>query len=124
MLAMLCWACAYWATDKKSGYSLLNAKAETVAEKPSFREAFKKQRCIVPARGIDEWRKIDARTKQPSAIVMRDRSIFGFRGLDSSLVSSMLRGISSPTCGLSLITLVGGKLLVSHEADQPFLHPR
>jgi putative SOS response-associated peptidase YedK len=90
-----------WATDKKSGYSLLNAKAETVAENPSFREAFKKQRCIIPARGIDEWRKIDAKTKQPSAIVMRNRSIFGFAGLYSSLVSSMLRGIPSHTCGLT-----------------------
>jgi len=82
MLAMLRWGLApYWATDKKIGYSLINAKAETVAEKPAFREAFAKRRCIIPAEGFYEWKKLDAKTKQPYAIVMRDRSVFGFAGL-------------------------------------------
>src|SRR5712692_6037792 len=71
----------YWANDTKIGYSTINAKAETVAEKPAFREAFKSRRCLIPADGFYEWAKLDAKTKQPYAIVMKDRSLFGFAGL-------------------------------------------
>src|SRR6266702_3501808 len=71
----------YWAKDIKIGYSLINAKAETVAEKPAFREAFKSRRCLIAADGFYEWKKLDAKTKQPYAIVMKDRSLFGFAGL-------------------------------------------
>ncbi len=71
----------YWAKDVKSGATMINAKAETVAEKPAFREAFKSRRCLIPADGFYEWKKLDAKTKQPYAIVMKDRSLFGFAGL-------------------------------------------
>ena len=70
-----------WAKDVKIGYSLINAKAETVAEKPAFREAFKSRRCLIAADGFYEWKKLDAKTKQPYAITMKDRSLFGFAGL-------------------------------------------
>jgi len=71
----------YWAKDIKIGYSLINAKAETVAEKSAFREAFKSRRCLIAADGFYEWKKLDAKTKQPYAIAMGDRSLFGFAGL-------------------------------------------
>jgi putative SOS response-associated peptidase YedK len=71
----------YWAKDIKIGYSLINAKAETVAEKPAFREAFKYRRCLIAADGFYEWKKLDAKSKQPYAITMKDRSLFGFAGL-------------------------------------------
>jgi putative SOS response-associated peptidase YedK len=72
----------YWAKDIKIGYSLINAKAETVAEKPAFREAFKSRRCLIAADGFYEWAKLpDGKTKQPYAIMMQDRSLFGFAGL-------------------------------------------
>src|SRR5215472_6406872 len=45
-----------WATDKKIGARLINARAETVAEKPSFRSAFKHRRCLIPADGFFEWK--------------------------------------------------------------------
>jgi putative SOS response-associated peptidase YedK len=81
-LDMLRWGLVpYWAKDIKIGFSMINAKAETVAEKPAFRHAFKERRCIIPADGFYEWRKLDTRTKQPYAIVMKDRSVFGFAGL-------------------------------------------
>jgi putative SOS response-associated peptidase YedK len=81
-LDMLRWGLVpYWAKDIKIGYSLINAKAETVAEKPAFRDAFRERRCIIPADGFYEWKKLDTKTKQPYAIVMRDRSVFGFAGL-------------------------------------------
>jgi putative SOS response-associated peptidase YedK len=71
----------FWAKDIKIGYTMINAKAETVAEKPAFREAFKSRRCLIPADGFYEWKKLDAKTKQPYAIAMKDRSMFGFAGL-------------------------------------------
>ena len=81
-LNMLRWGLVpYWAKDIKIGFSLINAKAETVAEKPAFRDAFKERRCIIPADGFYEWKKLDTKTKQPYAIVMKDRSVFGFAGL-------------------------------------------
>ena len=52
-----------------------------MAEKPAFREAFKSRRCIIPADGFYEWKKLDAKTKQPYCIAMRDRAPFGFAGL-------------------------------------------
>ena len=70
----------YCAKDAKIGYTMINAKAETVAEKPAFREAFKSRRCVIPADGFYESAKLDAKTKQPYAIVMKDRSLFGFAG--------------------------------------------
>jgi putative SOS response-associated peptidase YedK len=71
----------YWAKGVKIGYTMINAKSETVVEKPAFREAFKSRRCLIPADGFYEWAKLDAKTKQPYAIVLRDRSLFGFAGL-------------------------------------------
>jgi putative SOS response-associated peptidase YedK len=46
-----------WAKDEKIGYSTFNAKAETVAQKPSFRSAFRRHRCLIPAAGFYEWKK-------------------------------------------------------------------
>ena len=60
---------------------MINAKAETVAEKPAFREAFKSRRCLIPANGFYEWKKLDAKAKQPHAITMKNRGLFGFMGL-------------------------------------------
>jgi putative SOS response-associated peptidase YedK len=71
----------FWAKEAKVGYTMINAKAETVAEKPAYREAFKSRRCLIPADGFYEWKKLDAKTKQPYAFVMKDRSLFGFAGL-------------------------------------------
>lgn len=71
----------FWAKDTKMAYSTINAKAETVATSPAFREAMKRRRCLVPAEWFYEWQKIDAKTKQPYAIAMKDRSLFAFAGL-------------------------------------------
>lgn len=71
----------FWAKDTKVGYSLINARAETVATKPAFREAFKKRRCIIPVDAFYEWQPTGGTRKQPYAIVMKDRSPFGFAGL-------------------------------------------
>lgn len=69
-----------WAKDMKIGYSLINARAETVDEKPSFRPAFQKRRCLIVADGFYEWSH-EQKKKQPFYIRMNDASLFGFAGL-------------------------------------------
>jgi putative SOS response-associated peptidase YedK len=76
-----CGLVPWWAKDLKVSFANINAKAETAAEKPAFRDAFKERRCIIPTDGFYEWKKLDPKTKQPYAIVMKDRTVFGFAGL-------------------------------------------
>jgi len=70
----------HWAKDLKIGARLINARAETAASLPAFRDAFKSRRCIVPASGFYEWQKIRG-AKQPYAIVPEGEALFGFAGL-------------------------------------------
>ena len=72
----------YWCQDPKGGRRPINAKAESVAMLPMFKEAYARRRCIVPVDGFFEWRAIrGARAKQPYAIAMKDGSPFGLAGL-------------------------------------------
>jgi putative SOS response-associated peptidase YedK len=70
----------YWCADPKGGRKPINAKAETVARLPTFREAYRKRRCIFPVDGFYEWQATKD-GKQPYAIAMKDRSPFGIAGL-------------------------------------------
>lgn len=69
-----------WAKDAKIASTLINAKAETIREKPSFREAFGRRRCIVPADAFYEW-KIEGKARRPFAAVRRDGEPLAFAGL-------------------------------------------
>jgi putative SOS response-associated peptidase YedK len=62
------------------GARLINARSETITEKPSFREAFRRRRAIIPADGIYEWQRA-GKGKQPYFIRMRDERLFGLAGL-------------------------------------------
>jgi len=70
-----------WAKDPKVASSLINARGETVATKPSFRSAFAKRRCIVPASGFYEWKGTTAGKKQPYFIFSPDKTPLLFAGL-------------------------------------------
>ncbi len=83
-----------WAKDMKFGARMINARAETVAEKPAFRAAFKRRRCLIPADGFYEWQKLGNK-KQPMYIHARDGKLFALAGLwetwhsaDGSLIES------------------------------------
>jgi putative SOS response-associated peptidase YedK len=71
----------YWAKDAKIGLSTINAKAETVATAPAFRDAFARRRCLVPADAFYEWQKRDRAHKQPFAIALASREPYGFAGI-------------------------------------------
>jgi putative SOS response-associated peptidase YedK len=69
-----------WAKDPKIGYRMINARGETLADKPSFRTALKKRRCLILADGFYEWKK-ELKSKTPMYIQMKDRRPFAFAGL-------------------------------------------
>jgi putative SOS response-associated peptidase YedK len=71
----------FWSKDGKAPFSTINARTETVATSPAFREALKRRRCLVPADLFFEWQKVDAQTKQPFAIALKDGALFAFAGL-------------------------------------------
>jgi putative SOS response-associated peptidase YedK len=69
------------AKDPSVGVRLINARAETLSKKPSFREAFRKRRCLVPADGFYEWRDGGGGKKSPVRVVRKDRGLFAMAGL-------------------------------------------
>ncbi len=81
LLKMFRWGLIpHWAKDIKIGAKLINARSETVADKPAFRSAFSYRRCLIPATGFYEWER-KKQTKQPYYIKMRDDQLFAFAGL-------------------------------------------
>lgn len=80
-LAILRWGLIpFWAKDLRIGNRTINARAETVAEKPAFRHAFRSRRCLVIADGLYEWKTV-GRTKRPYFIRRRDDRPFPLAGL-------------------------------------------
>ncbi|HVT58713.1 MAG TPA: SOS response-associated peptidase [Thermoanaerobaculia bacterium] len=70
----------YWAKEASIGNRMINARAESAADKPAYRDSFRRKRCLVVADGFYEWKK-EGKWKQPFLIRRRDRLPFGFAGL-------------------------------------------
>ncbi len=70
----------FWADDEKIGYRMINARAETVDEKASFKQALKQRRCLILADGFYEWKK-EGKQKQPYRFGMKNKKPFAFAGL-------------------------------------------
>ena len=70
----------FWAKDPAMGNRMINARSEGVTKKPAFREAFKTRRCLLPATGFFEWKRIGI-AKQPMLLRRRDGRPFAFAGL-------------------------------------------
>jgi putative SOS response-associated peptidase YedK len=75
-----------WATDEKIGGKMINARAETLLEKPAFRTLVSRKRCLVPADGFYEW-KITGDRKQPMRITLKEETVFSFAALYDTWVS-------------------------------------
>lgn len=73
----------YWAKDAKKLPVMNNARAETIAEKPMFKQSFRQRRCLIPASGFFEW-KTEGKGKQPYFISSRDGAPFSFAGIWST----------------------------------------
>lgn len=70
-----------WAKDPSIGSRMINARVETLAEKPAFRRAFAQRRCLLPADGYYEWYRADKKTKQPYFIHPSDGGVMAMAGL-------------------------------------------
>jgi len=95
----------FWAKDISIGNKLINAKAETVMEKPSFRQSFLHKRCLVPADGFYEWKQ--DKEKIPYRITMKDGSLFAMAGLWSRWNDAEGKNIDS----FSIITTGANRLM-------------
>ncbi len=85
-----------WAKDEKTGYKMINARAETLIEKPSFKKAFQKRRCLVIADGFYEWRG-EGKLKKPYYFHLKNRAPMGFAGLYESWNGPEERVVNSCT---------------------------
>lgn len=109
----------FWAKDEKAGYKMINARAETIAEKASFRNAYKKKRCLIIADSFYEWKKTPER-KIPMRIKLKNHAPFGMAGLWESWKSP--EGISIYSC--SVITTVPNELMtIIHDRMPVILKP-
>jgi putative SOS response-associated peptidase YedK len=91
-----------WSKEAKG---FINARAETVTEKPSFRDSFKRRRCLIPTDGFYEWRKAGG-AKQPFYFQMRDEGVFAFAGLWDTW-----RGDGDPVASCAIITTTPNELV-------------
>lgn len=120
-LIMLRWGLIpFWAKDPKVGARSINARSESVEEKPTFRDAFQKRRCLILADGFYEWRK-EGKTKQPYHIHFFDDRLLAFAGLWDRWRSADGDIIESCTI---LTTSAGPQLSHLHERMPVILHRR
>lgn len=102
-----------WATDPSIARRLINARSETVAEKPSFRAAFRRRRCLVPADGYYEWAATGGPRKQPYCIRQPGEGLFALAGLFEEWIGA--DGTELATCAL---------LTTSPAESVAFIHDR
>jgi putative SOS response-associated peptidase YedK len=109
-----------WAKDPTLGNRMINARVETLAEKPAFRAALRKRRCLVPADGFYEWAARAGGTKQPHHIALPGRGCFAIAGLWESWRDPA--GASVESCTL-LTTAANPKLRAVHDRMPVILDP-
>ncbi len=103
------------------GMSTINAKAESIRTSPTWREPFKKRRCLVPASAFYEWKKLDAKTKQPYAFTVADASLFAFAGLWDAWKDAQGHWLQS----FSIVTTEANELMAAVHTRMPvILHAR
>lgn len=107
-----------WAKDGAIGNKLINARAESVAEKPSFRSAFQQRRCLMLADGFYEWQKTTSKQKQPYYFQLADHQPFAFAGLWEHW-----QGPDGPIASCTLITTQANELMEAVHDRMPVILP-
>lgn len=108
-----------WAKDPAMGNMLINARAETVAEKPAFRQAFRQRRCLIVADGFYEW-KTDGRKKTPMRFGLKSGEPFGFAGLFETWLSPQ----KTPLHTCTMITTAANALVGPVHDRMPVMVPK
>ncbi len=107
-----------WAKDPAIGNRMINARAETVAEKPAYRDSFRRQRCLVAADGFYEWKR-QGKAKQPYLIRRADRQPFAIAGLWAAW-----RGAGVPVETFTILTTEPNDLMRDLHDRMPVLLDR
>ena len=108
-----------WAKDPAAvGARLINARSETVTEKPSFREAFRRRRCLIPTSGFYEWKREGAR-KQPYFFRMKTDEPFMFAGLWERWEGAAGDGVTLETC--TILTTMANEVLAPVHDRMPVI---
>ncbi len=108
----------FWAKDIKIGNRMINARGETVAEKPAFRTSFKRKRCLIPASGFYEWKR-DGKTKTPMHIRLHGGGFYAMAGLYDRWKNPEGEWISSCT----IITTSANELMAPIHDRMPVILP-
>ncbi len=101
-----------WAKDKSVGWKLINARSETVFDKPAFRNSIRKRRCLIPSDGFYEWKRDHGSKTRPYFVSMADGSLFAFAGLWDSWKDGS--GETIETCSI-LTTAANSLVAIVHE---------
>ena len=109
----------WWAKDLSIGNRMINARAETVAERPAFRDALRRRRCLVLADGFYEWQRT-GKARRPMRVTMRSEEPFAFAGLWSTWKDP--DGNRIPSC--AIITTAANDLLRPVHDRMPVVLPR
>jgi putative SOS response-associated peptidase YedK len=109
-----------WAKDPKIGNRMINARSETLAEKPSFRNAYKRWRCLIVADGFYEWRRNPDKSKTPMYVQLESQQPFAFAGLWESWRSPDDEVILSCT----VITTQPNEFMANIHNRMPVILPR
>ncbi|MCY8922436.1 SOS response-associated peptidase [Bacillus atrophaeus] len=108
-----------WAKDEKIGYKMINARAETLAEKSSFRKPLISNRCIIPADSFYEWKRLDPKTKIPMRIKLKSTNLFAFAGLYEKWNSPQ----GNPIYSCTIITTKPNELMEDIHDRMPVILP-
>ncbi|BBD08286.1 SOS response-associated peptidase [Desulfovibrio ferrophilus] len=113
-----------WAKDTNVGTRLINARAETVDQKPSFRTAFRQRRCLIPASHFFEWQRLPDGTTQPHCIRLKDDTTMGFAGIWEHWSTPESNG-SPPTSifSCSILTTTANELMAPIHGRMPVIIP-
>jgi len=84
-----------WAKNYKIDHGMINARSESLASKPSFKDSFQNSRCLIPATGFYEWQKT-AKTSTPYLFQLKDQSLFSFAGLFSNSTYTIITTDPNP----------------------------
>lgn len=107
-----------WASEPAIGYKMINARSETITEKPAFKNLFRKKRCMVISDGFYEWKQLTSKQKQPYRIGLKNDELFAFAGLWDSWTDKQT-GEIIPT--VTIITVHANTLVHSIHDRMPVI---
>ena len=108
-----------WSKSPGSAAKMINARAETLSDRPAYRGAFERFRCLIPADGFYEWRRPETGPKQPFHITRRDHELFAFAGL-----WSVWRRDSEVIRSCTIITTAANEAVAELHDRMPVILPR